>query len=266
MFADYMINAWIATSLVAVAAGMVGFFVVVRGAAFAAHALPLGAFPGLAAAWLLGIAPWSLILAFAGLGAFGLARSGEKAPHHTATALWLVSMLALGNLLLSRMHAYSNAVFAVLFGEVLGVSNTQVLAVAAIVAVTVIAMALLYRPLLLSTLSPDLAAAAALPERRIATLFLLIVALVTSAALPLVGASIVFSLMVGPASAARLMTDRPGWALGLSVLLALSTVWSALALAYEADWPIGAFVGVMGAVWYGVGRIVRWQSGRLRRG
>jgi zinc/manganese transport system permease protein len=86
-------------------------------------------------------------------------------------------------------------------------------------------------------------------------LFLGVVALATAMALPVVGALLVFSLMVGPASAARALTDRPLRAMLLSAGLSVATVWIAIALSFESDWPIGFFVGGLSALTYSAGRI-----------
>jgi zinc/manganese transport system permease protein len=82
-----------------------------------------------------------------------------------------------------------------------------------------------------------------------------VVALATAMALPVVGALLVFSLMVGPASAARALTDRPLPAMCVSAGLSLVTVWAAIALSFVSDWPIGFFVGGLSAVAYAAGRI-----------
>ncbi len=78
MFSSFMVNTWIAATIVAAAAGIVGFFVVIRGASFAAHALPLGTFPGAAAANLLGINPLFGLVVFAGLGVIGISQLGQR--------------------------------------------------------------------------------------------------------------------------------------------------------------------------------------------
>ncbi len=93
-----------------------------------------------------------------------------------------------------------------------------------------------------------------MPRRRMELWFLTILALATAMALPVVGALLVFSLMVGPAAAARSVTARPVAAMLLSAGFALVTVWGAIALSYVSDWPVGFFVGGFGAVWYGLGR------------
>jgi zinc/manganese transport system permease protein len=258
MFADFMINTWIAASLVAAVAGVVGFFVVVRGAAFAAHALPLGAFPGGAAANLLGVNPLFGLLVFSGLGVIGISQLARQARRDVATALSLVMLLGLGALFLSRTTEYSQAVYALLFGEVLGVSNEDLGPVAVLSAVSIALIVMLFRPLLLSSVSLELGEARGVSARLMEVLFLGVVALATAMALPVVGALLVFSLMVGPASAARALTDRPLRAMLLSAVLAVVTVWASIGLSFASDWPIGFFVGGLSAVSYGVGRAWMW--------
>ncbi len=254
MFSSFMVNTWIAATIVAAAAGIVGFFVVIRGASFAAHALPLGTFPGAAAANLLGINPLFGLVVFAGLGVIGISQLGQRERHDVATALCLVTLLGLGALFLSMTNAYSQAVYALLFGEVLGVGAGDIGPIAAISALCIAITVVLFRPLLLNSVSPDLGEARGVPRRRMELWFLTILALATAMALPVVGALLVFSLMVGPAAAARSVTARPVAAMLLSAGFALVTVWGAIALSYVSDWPVGFFVGGFGAVWYGLGR------------
>ena len=254
MFDDFMINTWISASIIAAVAGVVGFFVVIRGSSFAAHALPLGAFPGGAAASLLGINPLIGLLAFSGLGVIGISQLGRRGRHEVATALSLVMLLGLGALFLSMTTEYSQAVYALLFGQVLGVSNADLGPIAAVSAISIALMAMLYRPLLLSSLSPELAEARGVSGRRMELLFLAIVALASATALPVVGALLVFSLMVGPPSAARALTNRPLRAMLFSAGISVVTVWASIALSFVSDWPIGFFVGALGALAYGIGR------------
>lgn len=264
MFEDFMINAWIAATLVAAVAGIVGFFVVIRGAAFAAHALPLSAFPGAAAANLLGVDPLWGLLVFSALGVAGISQLARRARRDVATALALVMLLGLGALFLSRTTEYFQAVFALLFGEVLGVSNADIWPVFALGSVSIALIVILFRPLLLSSVSPELGETMGVSARLIEVLFLAVVGLATAMALPVVGALLVFSLMVGPASAARAMVDRPLPAMLLSAGLAVVMVWASIALSFISDWPIGFFVGALSAIAYVAGRV--WSSASLLRG
>jgi zinc/manganese transport system permease protein len=94
-------------------------------------------------------------------------------------------------------------------------------------------------------------------------LFLLAVGAATTMALPVVGALLVFSLMIGPAAAARFMTSRPAWAMAASAGLALVTVWVSITASFWSDWPIGFFVGGLAVVWYAVGRILGHGRGAV---
>ncbi|MBV8458909.1 MAG: metal ABC transporter permease [Acetobacteraceae bacterium] len=264
MFADFMVNTWVAATVVAVVAGMVGMFVVMRGASFAAHALPLGTFPGAAAANVLGLNPVACLLAFALLGVAGISQLGRSERHEVATALTLTVLLGLGALFLSMTTAYAQAVEALLFGQILGVTRGELLALLAASVAELGLLAVLFRPLLLDSVSTELAAVRRVSSRGMEVLFLLMLALATSVALPVVGALLVFSLMVGPASAARALTDRPIRAMVLSAVLAVVVVWVSVALAFLSDWPIGFFVGAFGAVAYAAGRV--WLRGGLASG
>lgn len=255
MFADFMINTWVAATLVAGVAGAVGFFVVIRGASFAAHALPLSAFPGAAAANLLGVNPLVGLLAFSGLGVASISKLAQRARRDLATALSLVMLLGLGALFLSRTTAYFQAVYALLFGEALGVSAADLGPVAALSAVSVTLVVVLFRPLLLTSISPELGEARGVSAQAVEIMFLGIVALATSMALPVVGALLVFSLMVGPASAARTLTGRPLGAMLLSAAISVVIVWASIALSFVLNWPIGFFVGGLSAMAYAAGRI-----------
>jgi zinc/manganese transport system permease protein len=258
MFADFMVNTWIAASLVAAVAGVVGFFVVVRGASFAAHALPLSAFPGAAGANLLGVNPLLGLLVFSGLGVIGISGLARRGRHDVATALSPVMLLGLGALFLSRTTEYFQAVYALLFGEVLGVSDQDLRPVAVLSTVSIALIVLLFRPLLLSSVSPELGEARGVSARLMEVLFLGVVTFAAAMALPVVGALLVFSLMVGPASAARALTDRPLRAMLLSAVLAVVTVWASIALSFVSNWPIGFFVGGLSALAYGAGRTWMW--------
>jgi zinc/manganese transport system permease protein len=257
MFEDFMINTWIAATLVAAVAGVVGFFVVIRGASFAAHALPLSAFPGAAAASLLGVNPMLGLLLFAGLGVAAISQLARRARRDLATALSLVMLLGLGALFLSRTTEYFQATYALLFGEILGVGNAELWWMFALSSISIALVVVLYRPLLLSSVSPEIGQTMGVRADLMELYFLGVVALATAMAVPVVGTLLVFSLMVGPASAARALTDRPLRALLLSAALAVFTVWAAIALSFLSDWPIGFFVGALGAVAYTAGRAWR---------
>jgi zinc/manganese transport system permease protein len=249
-----MIDAWTVASIVAVLAGVVGFFTILRGAAFAAHAIPSGAFAGAAAASLLGLATLLGLGVFAGLTALLIGTLGRRGRPDVATALALVLMLALGALFLSFGEEYAPQVDALLFGEVLGVSPNAVLPTALLAGLCAAAVAALYRPLTLSSVLAESAEARGVSAFAMELSFLGVLALASALAVPVVGTLLIFSLMIGAPAAARSLTARPALALALSVALALVIVWGAVAASYASDYPVGFFVGTLSAATYAVGR------------
>jgi zinc/manganese transport system permease protein len=263
VFSGFMTNTWTVATVIAVIAGVVGFFVVLRGAAFPAHALPNSAFAGAAAANLLGINALIGLAGFAVAAAVGIATLGRRGRADVATALALVLGLALGAVLLARSSEYEPQLYSLLFGEVLGVSATELLPVAALAVACIAAIIILYRPLILSSVVPEIAEAKGVGANRIQLAFLIVLAAATALTVPVVGALLIFSLMIGPPAAARSFTDRPLRAILISVVIALITVWAAIAASYETNWPIGFFVGTISAADYGAGRA--WMAWRRTR-
>jgi len=254
MFSGFMVSAWEAATTVAIVAGVVGFFIVLRGSAFAAHALPNGAFAGAAGASLIGVNVIIGLGVFALLGALTIGGLGRRARQDVATALAIVMMLGLGALFLSMTTEYAPEIYSLLFGEVLGVSGSELLPTAGIGMMCVVVVFLLYRPLLLSSVLPDAAAARGVRGQQMDLAFLVVVALVTTMAVPVVGSLLIFSLLIGPPAAARSFTNNPLKAMGLSVGFALGTVWAAISLSFASNLPIGFFVGAISACTYGVGQ------------
>jgi zinc/manganese transport system permease protein len=264
MFTGFMVNAWQAATIVAIVAGVVGFFVVLRGSAFAAHAIPNGAFAGAAGANLIAVNPLIGLGVFSLGAALGIGAMSRRGRPDAVTALALVMMLALGAAFLSQSTQYEPEIFSLLFGEILGVSSSQILPVALLGIVCVVAVGVLYRRLLLTSIAPDIAAARGLRPERIETAFLIIVACATTMTVPVVGALLIFTLMIGPPAAARCFTNRTERAMFASVIIALLTVWMAIACAYETNWPVGFYVTVFSATWYGIGRgYGAWNKARV---
>jgi zinc/manganese transport system permease protein len=265
VFAGFMVNTWLVATIVAIVAGVVGFFVVLRGSAFAAHGIPNAAFAGAAGANLVGVNPIGGLLVFAVAGALGIGLLSKRGRRDVATALAVVLMLALGALFLSFSTEYASATYSLLFGEVLGISSSELGPTAALAALAVGAVVLCWRPLLLSSVMPELADARGVRNSRIELAFLLIMAVVASAAVPVVGTLLMFSLMMGPPAAARSFTANPLVAVALAVGFALATVWTAIAVSYLTNWPIGFFVGALGALLYLAGRAFAAWRNRVAR-
>jgi zinc/manganese transport system permease protein len=264
MFTGVMANTWIAATAVAVIAGVTGFFAVLRGSTFAAHAIPNGAFAGAAGASLLGLNPFVGLAVFSVGGALGIAGLSRRSRSDVATALTFVLMLGIGALFVSWSSQYAQEAYSLLFGEVFGVSTDEILPILILGALSIAAIAVMFRPLMLSSALPEVAAARGVSPRRMELAFLLVMALATSMTVPVVGALLMFSLMIGPAAAARSLTARPVLAMSLSVVIALVTVWAGIVASYQSNWPLGFFVGVLGAVFFLAGRAYRAAAGRFR--
>jgi zinc/manganese transport system permease protein len=262
MFSGLMLNTWVAATVVAVIAGVTGFFGVLRGSTFAAHAIPNGAFAGAAGASLLGLNPFAGLAVFSVAGALGIAGLSRRARNDVATALTFVMMLGVGALFVSWSTEYAQEAYSLLFGEVFGVAPDEVVPILGLGVISIAAVAVMFRPLMLSSVLPEVAEARGLSAHRMNLAFLLVMALATSMTVPVVGALLMFSLMIGPAAAARSLTARPLLAMVLSVAIALITVWVGIALSYQSNWPLGFFVGIGGAVFFLLGRA--YAAGRRR--
>ena len=263
MFSGFMVNAWIVATIVAVVGGAIGFFVVLRGSAFVAHAIPNGSFAGAAAASLIGINTIIGLGVFSVGSALGIGLLSRRGRHDVATALTLVFMLGLGALFLSFSVEYAPEIYSLLFGEVLGISTNQLAPTIALAALCLAALALLYRPLLLSSILPDSAHGRGIAPYTVELGFLLLVALATTMTVPVVGTALIFSLMIGPPAAARAFTTRPTTAIALSIAIAILITWAAIALSYQTNWPVGFYVGVISAMSYAAGRT--WTYARRHR-
>lgn len=261
----FMQNALITGTIVAVLAGLVGFFVVLRGVSFAAHALAQIGFAGAAGGVLIGVDPlWGLVV-FAVIGALGLGTLGVREHgRDVVTALVLVAALGAGALFLVLNNSFATDVFSLLFGSIVGVSRAQVWQTAALALVCVAVLAVLYRPLLFATVSPASAAARGIPVRLLSVLFLVVVGVATAVTVPTAGTLLIFSLMVGPAAAALHLARRPAAALVLAVALAVAATWLGIVLAYDTGWPIGFFITAIVALYYLAARyltvIVAWSN------
>ena len=258
-----MVNAWIVASIVAVVAGVVGFFTVLRGSAFVAHAIPNGSFAGAAGASLIGVSTLVGLGVFSFGGALGIGLLSRRGRHDVATALALVMMLGLGALFLSFSAEYSQEVYSLLFGEVLGISSNEIAPTAILGAACILAVAVLFRPLMLSSVLSEVGEAQGISRFRMEMLFLAVLALATTMTVPVVGTLLIFSLMIGAPATARSLTDRPLAAMALSVAIALLIVWAAIAASYSTNYPVGFFVGTASAASYALGR--GWAALRGRR-
>ena len=267
---QFMVNALEAGTIVAVMAGVTGWFMVLRRQTFAGHTLSVIAFPGAAAAALAGQPAALGYFTFCAIGALALAaiagtRRSLGAESAAIGSLQAVA-LALGFLFVTLYHGVLNGVNSLLFGTFLGITSAQVtvLLVVAIAAVTLVAVAA--RPLFFASVDADVARAAGVPVGLLGTGFLLVLGLSVAETSQITGALLVFTLLVTPAATAHQLTSRPGLGVALSVAIALLVTWLGLALAYFSIYPVGFYITSLSFGLYVVVRLVRASALRLRTG
>lgn len=255
---DFMRHAFAAAALAAIVSGTVGYFLVLRGQAFAAHALAHVGFTGATGAALLGMAPlWGQVLMTVAAG-IGMGMGGERlAKRDVTVGIVLAFSLGLGLLFLHFFTSYATQVTALLFGNVLAVDADTIRILLLSGAISLAALGVISRPLLFASLQPELAEAKGVSLRLYSVLFLAIVALTTAQCAQIVGVLLVFALMVGPAAAAREMTSGVAAGVLLSAALALLEAWFGIALAFYTDWPSSFWIASLSAAIYLVAVLVR---------
>lgn len=240
-------NALLAGSLVAVIAAIIGYFLLIRGLTFAGHALPNIGFAGAACAVYWGWDPILGMFAFTigasiGIGLFG------KASHTRDTAIGVIMTFALGLglLFLSLYAGYAEQVYSILFGQIFGISQQDVLLTIFTSICTFSLMLLLFRPLLFSSFDPEVAEARGLPVQWLSLAFLILLAITVSLAVQVIGALLVFTLLVGPAATAIRLAKSPWHALALAVCLGVSYTCLGIYLAaVNGIWPASFFIATL---------------------
>jgi len=258
---QFMVNALEAGTVVAVMAGVTGWFMVLRRQVFAGHTLAVIAFPGAAAAGYAGLPLAAGYFGFCGIGALALAGiAGVRRSYGSESAaigLLQSVALALGFLFVVLYHGVLNGLDSLLFGTFLGITRSQVLTLLVVAAVTVAVIAVAARPLLFASIDPELAAANGVPVRLLGLAFLLVLGLSVAETSQITGALLVFALLVTPAATANRLTANPALALGLSVALALLVTWLGLALAYFSIYPVGFYVTTLSFGLYVLASVLR---------
>ena len=248
---QFMQHAFEAGTVVAVIAGIIGYFVVLRRSAFASHALSHIGFAGAAGAVLLGVNPIFGLLTFTGGGGIGMAILGPRAVNRDVQiGTVLAFMLGLGVLFISLYRGYATEAYSILFGEILGISSGDVLVTIAASSVILIAIGAIYRPLLFASLDEDVAEAKGLSMPVLGMIFMLLVAVAVSISVQVVGVLMIFSLMVTPAAIARRLAKRPRNAMLVSILNALLATWASLFISFYEPYPVSFFITSMVFVSY----------------
>jgi zinc/manganese transport system permease protein len=239
----FMQHAFEAGAIVALTAGVIGYFVLMRNSSFAAHALSHIGFAGATGAVVVGVSPVAGLLAFTVAAAGVMGALGNRLRGRDVTiGIVLAWTLGLGVLFLSLYTGYATEAYALLFGEILGISDRDVLITLVAGVVTLAALVVIYRPLLFASVDEDVAAARGVPVAALSIVFMVILAVAVSEAVQVVGVLLIFALIVTPAAIAERFTTRPSRTLMLSAGLALLFTWSGLAVSFFTPYPVSFFI------------------------
>jgi zinc/manganese transport system permease protein len=242
-------------TIVAVVSGTVGVFTVLRSQSFAGEALGDVNTTGGSAAYLAGVAPlWGFVaVGVAAAGAMELIGIQRPRGRDLATGIVLGFFLGLAALLFyldATLHNTTGAAQTILFGSVFTVSSSMLAPIAALGALALGTVALLYRPLLLSSVSPEMAAARGLHVRALGVAYLLALAVAVALAALTIGSILSTALLVGPAATALRLTRRPAMAIAAAAAIGVGAMWLGIVLAYDSfdwaavgtHWPVSFFV------------------------
>jgi zinc/manganese transport system permease protein len=263
---EFMVHAFEAGTIIAIVAGAIGYFVVLRGSAFAAHALSHIGFAGATGAVVLSLNPIVGLLAFTLGAGIAIGALGNRLRGRDVTiGIVLALTLGLGVLFISLYRGYATEAYALLFGEILGISSTDVIVTLIAGVITIVAIIAVYRPLLFSSVDEDLAAARGVPVTALSIGFMAILAVAVTEAVQVVGVLLIFALIVTPAAIAVRFTSRPALAIGIGIALALAFTWFGLTIAFYSPHPVSFFITSLAFGTYVAVRIAEPIRARLTR-
>lgn len=253
----FMHNAFLAGLCIAVAAGAMGYFTIARHSTFAAHALAHIGLPGATGAVLLGL-PVSLGLGiFALAGALVIGALGKRASQREiATGTVLAFATGLGLFFARLSSSASQQMQSILFGSILTITDDQVIGFAIFDIVLVIALAVIYRPLLFSSLDEQVAQAKGVPIGLMNVLFMAIMAGVITIAVPAVGTLLIFALVVTPAATANIIAASPLKAMCTASVLCLVSIWGGLVLSAMFPAPPSFIIVTLSTLFWVIARAV----------
>jgi len=243
---QFIQNAFMAGTCVAIVAAIMGYFVILRGLTFAGHALPNIGFAGAAGAVLLGFDPVIGLLAFTIIAAIAIGVLGKALRERDiAVGIIMTFALGLGILFLSLYSGYAERVYSILFGQIVGISLENVLFTTLSSFLTLVILLLVFRPLLFSSFDPEVAEARGVPVNLLGLVFLVLVAITVSIAVQIVGALLFFTLLIGPAATTIRIVQRPIWAILLASILGICYTWLGIFFAANGTWPVSFYIATI---------------------
>jgi manganese/iron transport system permease protein len=263
----FMQRAMLEVVLMGITTGLIGTYVVLRGMAFIGDALAHAIFPGVVIAFLLHASFFVGALVFGGITAvtIGALARNRRVSEDTAIGVLFAGMFALGIVLISSIKGYTADLASFLFGDVLGVSGEDVIGSIVIGLLVLGAVFLFHKELVLAAFDSEMAEAEGLPVWLIDLGLLILVALTIVVSLRAVGNILVVAMIVTPAAAARLWTDRLVVMMGLSALFGALAGVLGLLVSYHTDRAAGGTIVLVVTLWFGISLLVAPRHGFLSR-
>ncbi|MGC9193987.1 MAG: metal ABC transporter permease [Syntrophobacteraceae bacterium] len=264
---EFIQNALFSGVFIALASAVVGYFLIGGGYTFAGHALPNIGFAGAAGAVLLGIKPVYGLFAMTILAGAAMSGGGREVRERDVSIGVVMSFgLGLGLMFLSLYGGYAERVYSILFGTVLGITRNDVIFTAVMSLVSVFLMLVMFRPLLFVLFDPFVAEAKGVPVRLLTMLFFVVVAVTVSLAVQVVGALLVFTMLVGPGATASRLTRKPYLAIALAALLGIVYMLAGVTLAgLSGNWPVSFFIASVSFLVYMPVRLFYRGRGKRNR-
>ncbi len=260
---DFVQTALLAAAVLGLVAGTLGPLIVMRRMSFAVHGTAELAFTGAAAALLLGVGVGYGALAGAVVAALLLGLlGGRESDRDSVIGVILAFGLGLGVLLLWYYPGRTSNKFGILVGQIVAIEPTDLTALLIAAVVVLVVLALVYRPLLFSSVDPAVATARGVPGGLLAPLFAVLIGVATALGVQIVGALLVVALMVTPAAAAARVTASPLRATVLAVVFAELAALGGIVLSLAPGAPVSFFVTAISFTIYLVCRVVEYVRGR----
>ncbi len=266
----FMVNALEAGTIVAVMAGLIGWFMVLRRQSFAGHTLSTMAFPGASGAALAGLPTAVGYYVACAIAALAMSPTQRRSGHSHSTESAAIGTiqatgLALGFLFLSLYKGVLAGLESLLFGGILGISHGQVITLLIVGIVVLSLLALAGRPLLFASIDPEVARARGVPVQPLSVGFLVLLGVAVAATSQITGVLLVFALLVAPAAAAQTLTTRPAVSLALTMAFALFTTWLGLGIAYYSPYPPSFFITTIAFALYLLAKLARLLAQRSQQ-
>jgi manganese/iron transport system permease protein/iron/zinc/copper transport system permease protein len=261
---DFFRNAVLVATFAGALCGLVGVYVVLRGMSYIGHGLSHAVFGGAAAAAVMGVNY------FLGAGLWGIASGlliGRVARRRiigadAAIGVVTTASFAVGLILFARYGQAHRSLDATIFGSILGVEVSDIVAVTVVGILVLAVVVLRYRPLLFATFDPDVAEVSGVRVPRVEALLMTLLSLTILVTMRVIGVLLISALLVTPPITARMLTNSFGRMLWLSPLIGATTAFVGTNIAYHADWPPGATVIVCGAALFAAVFAVTGARGR----